>query len=116
MIRYPLTSNGNFSICAALARRLSRILRTPLVDQGALILVRRRTHMLAIRVTRTPAHSGEKGQGSGITPGLGAEPSHVLWMLSMPSQRNACSSGDVCFPLRSSRSISLHQLIPHSIV
>jgi|SoiMetStandDraft_2_1073263.scaffolds.fasta_scaffold287171_1 hypothetical protein len=66
--------------------------------------------MLAIKIALAPAHSGEKAQGSGITPGLGAEPSHVLWMLSMPSQRNAYSGCDICFPLCSPHSLSLHQL------
>jgi hypothetical protein len=55
--------------------------------------------MLALRVARTPVYPGGKEQGSGITPGFGAEPSHVLWRLILPSQGNACSGGDICFPL-----------------
>jgi hypothetical protein len=53
--------------------------------------------MLAIRVACTPVYPGGKGQGSGITPGFGAEPSHLTWMLIMPSHGNACSGRDVCF-------------------
>ena len=72
--------------------------------------------MLAIRVARPPVYPGGKGQGSGITPGFGAEPSHVPWILIMPSQGNACSGCDIWFPLGSPRAISLHQLIPQAIV
>jgi hypothetical protein len=72
--------------------------------------------MLAIRVAHTPVYPGGKGQGSGITPGFGAESSHVPWMPIMPSQGNACNGCDICFPLGSPRSISLHPLIPQAIV
>jgi len=67
--------------------------------------------MLAIRVARTPVYPGGKGQGSGIMPGFGAEPLHVLWMLIMLSQGNTCGGCDICFPLGSPRSLSLHQLL-----
>ena len=72
--------------------------------------------MLAIRVVRTPVYPGGKGQGSGSTPGFGAAPSHLMWMLIMPSQGNACSGCDIWFPLGSPRAISLHQLILQAIV
>src|SRR5262249_53467391 len=55
-------------------------------------------------------------QGSRTTPGFGAEPSHILWILIMPSQGNACSGCDVCFLLYSPRSVSLHQLLTQAIV
>jgi hypothetical protein len=72
--------------------------------------------MLAIRVAHTPVYPDGKGQGGRLTPGFGEEPSHLLWMLIMPSQGNACSGCDICFPLGSPRSISLHPLILPAIV
>ena len=71
--------------------------------------------MLAIRVAR-PLCTRVERTGGEITPGFGAEPSHVPWMLIMPSQGNACSGCDIWFPLGSPRAISLHQLIPQAIV
>ena len=54
--------------------------------------------MLAIRVARTPVYQKVE-QDRGLTPGFGAEPSHVPWMLIMPSQGNACSGCDIWFPV-----------------
>jgi hypothetical protein len=72
--------------------------------------------MLAIRVAYTPMYPDGKGQGGRLTPGFGEEPSHLMWMLIMPSQGNACNGCDVGFPLCRPRSISLHPLILHAIV